>query len=264
MDPTLERRSPLFVRLFQAYSRRYAAPHFHGVRLAHGAPPIPQGPVLVAMNHPSWWDPILAAILAAHVGDRVHAAPIDARALEAYRFFRRLGFFGVEQGTARGWEQLLEGGGRVLSRSDGVLWVTPQGHFTDPRQRPVVLKAGIGSLLHGMKGGTLLPLAIEYPFWTERLPEALALFGPPVAVEDGADASPQEWTLRAARALEDAQDRLAVLSSARDEAAFHTLVDGKAGVNPFYDAWRRTRALFSGQSFRPVHGDLVRPRLEAP
>jgi hypothetical protein len=33
---------------------------------------------------------------------RAHYAPIEAAALARYRFFERLGFFGIELGTVRG------------------------------------------------------------------------------------------------------------------------------------------------------------------
>ncbi len=54
-DP-LARRSPALLALFRAYARRYVRRHFHGVWVQQ-PPPAIAGPVLVVMNHPSWWDP---------------------------------------------------------------------------------------------------------------------------------------------------------------------------------------------------------------
>ncbi len=138
LDP-LEERRPWFVGLFSWYSRRFVARHFHAVRLARAgaAPESFSGPLVVALNHPSWWDPMVAAVLAPRFSGHRITAPIDARALGRYRFVRWLGFLGVEVGTSRGYEQLLGVAHRVLSLPDGALWLTPQGRFVDASQRPV-------------------------------------------------------------------------------------------------------------------------------
>ncbi len=50
-------------------------------------------------------DPLICLRLAAELfPDRTHYGPIDAQALGRYRFFEKLGFFGVEAGTA--WRRL--------------------------------------------------------------------------------------------------------------------------------------------------------------
>lgn len=58
--------------------------------------------------------------------DRAHYAPIEAGALARYRLFERLGFFGIEPGTARGGRDFLRTGLALASRSDSALWLTAQ------------------------------------------------------------------------------------------------------------------------------------------
>jgi 1-acyl-sn-glycerol-3-phosphate acyltransferase len=258
-DP-LEKRSTWFVGLFSWYARRFVARHFHAVRLARAgaAPEIFSGPLVVALNHPSWWDPMIAAVLAPRFPDHRIAAPIEAKALGRYRFFRWLGFFGVEQGSARAYGQLLGAARRVLSRPDGALWLTPQGRFVDAAERPVRLRPGIGHVLADLRGGTVLPVALDYRFWDERLPEALVRFGEPIRVPDGAALAPAAWTSLVAKALERTQDGLAVDAASRDPARFETLVRGRAGVNPAYDLIQRVRALLSGQRWEPEHSAVER------
>jgi len=56
--PPLPRPSPLIVRWFRRYARRYLARHFHAVRLARQTlPDLGAGPTLIILNHPSWWGP---------------------------------------------------------------------------------------------------------------------------------------------------------------------------------------------------------------
>jgi 1-acyl-sn-glycerol-3-phosphate acyltransferase len=250
--------SPWVFRLFGGYAQRYVARHFHAVRLAGAAPAFGaagSGPLVVYLNHAAWWDPLTCLLLATRFfPGRTHYAPIDAPALGRYGFFRKLGFFGVEQGTRRGAAQFLRAGLAALSRPSAVLWVTAEGEFRDPRRRPVELRPGVAHLLRRMAGGRVLPLAVEYPFWQERTPELLARFGEAIDVAPHAGDSVAQWQARLAANLEDAMDRLAADSMRRDPARFQTLLGGRAGVGGVYDLWRRAAALVRREPFRAEHG----------
>jgi len=206
---------------------------------------------------------MLGVILSPLLGPRVHVVPIEARALGRYPFFERIGFFGIEPGTRVGWERLLEVADRVAGRRDAAFWITPQGRFTDPRLRPIVLKPGVGHVVRRLHGGAVLPVALEYGFWSERLPEALVRFGDPIPVEDGSTLDPDAWTARVAEGLTAAQDALAIDAIRRDPAAFRTLVVGRSGVTCLYDAWRRLRAALRGERYDPEHGSETRTEEEA-
>jgi 1-acyl-sn-glycerol-3-phosphate acyltransferase len=242
---------------FRWYARRYARKGFHALRVAQpGFPSIdPAGPLLVAANHAGWWDPLVGLILAErYLPEREHYAPIDEAMLARYRFFARLGFFGVEPGTRRGATAFLRATDEIFARPGTALWITPQGRFADVRERPVTLRDGVGHAARRMRGGTVLPLAIEYPFWEERTPEALCLWGEPIVVEDGATREPGAWTAAIAAGLESAMDSLARTSIARDSSRFETILGGTAGVGGFYDLWRALRARLRGEGFRREHG----------
>ena len=51
-------------------------------------------PKIVVLNHPSWWDPLVALVLTELFPDHAHHAPMDADALGHDRIFERLGVFG--------------------------------------------------------------------------------------------------------------------------------------------------------------------------
>jgi 1-acyl-sn-glycerol-3-phosphate acyltransferase len=255
--------SPLLVSMFGQYCERYLARHFHAVRLSKSQRPDPVAirgkPLIVYFNHPSWWDPLICLRLAASLfPDRSHYGPIDAAALGKYKFFEKLGFFGVEAGTARGARRFLSASQEILARPDTALWVAAEGRFTDPRERPVRLRSGIGHLASKVRNAVLLPLAIEYPFWEERSAEALARFGEEIPTGD-ADLDASDWTPILEEGLESALDALTVESLARDTARFEVLVGGSAGVGGIYDTWRRLKARFQGERFRPGHGDEELP-----
>ena len=250
---TPPRVSPLWQSWAFRYARGYLARHFHAVRLARGGPAteLLLGPLIVALNHPSWWDPVLCAVLCGRFPGRLPYAPIDAEALTRYPLLGRIGLFGVQAGP-RGARDFLQVGAAVLADPGRALWVTAQGQFTDPRERPVRNRPGVGHLAARTPGTTVVPLALEYPFWGERTPEALARFGDPIRLEGG---TPAEWTERVSRGLEATQDALAVAAIARDPAAFDVLVGGRAGVGGVYDLWRRARSTIDGRRFSAEHDE---------
>jgi 1-acyl-sn-glycerol-3-phosphate acyltransferase len=249
--------SPLLVRLFTAYARRYLQRSFHAVRLACiGMPPqVPEAPLIIYCNHPSWWDPLLCFVLAYHCFPaHTHYAPIAAEALARYRFFTRLGFFGVTPGTLRGAATLLRVGQAIMQQPRTALWMTPEGRFTDPRPRPVRLQPGLGHLASRLERGSIVPLALEYPFWEERFPEALGCFGAPVRIASGPRRSAHAWTALLTEQLAAVQDCLATVACQRDRAAFVVLFEGRTGVGGVYDCWSALRARLHGIRFHKAHG----------
>jgi 1-acyl-sn-glycerol-3-phosphate acyltransferase len=212
-------------------------------------------PLLICLNHPSWWDPLMALYLSQRFfNDRRQYAPIAAAGLAKYRFFERLGFFGIEPGTRAGAFRFLEVGGAVLSCENGAIWVTPQGHFTDVRQRPVQIQSGVGHLAQRVSRFAMLPVALEYAFWNERYAEAFACFGKPVFVDNGRAGSAKEWTACFSAALEATLDALSQRVQLRDQSAFEPLLTGGAGVGGVYDFWRGLKTRVRGKKFEPEHG----------
>lgn len=238
-------RSEFLFRWFRRYAAWYVRRHFHSVRVS-GDRRLPAGPVIVVMNHPSWWDPMIGLLLTGLFPERTPFAPMDAVALEKYRLFRRLGFFGVERGTRAGAREFLRQSRAILQRPDAMLWVTAQGEFTDARVRPIRLKPGIEHL----GPVPILPLALEYAYWHESRPEVLIRFGPPC--RDNITG-----------ALQKTADHLAADSVARNEAAFETILGGTAGVGGMYDWWRRLAARWRGESFTPEHGAILRKEVRS-
>jgi len=139
-------------RLFGRYAARLLRRSFAGVRLLDpattGSPPeLPSGPVIVAMNHASWWDPLVGLLLSQRLGHlfggRAHAAPMEAGALQRYGFFRWLGFYPVDRSSRRGLVRFVGESEAILDRPGAALWITPQGRFADPRERPLRVESGV-------------------------------------------------------------------------------------------------------------------------
>jgi len=251
----LAKRSNTLFWLFGWYLHWYFWRRFHAVRVSRsGLPRAPAGrPVIIYGNHPSWWDPALYILLSNKLfPGRPGFGPMDAKALGKYGVLEKMGVFAVEQDSPRGAAHFLTTSQRVLADPANTLWITAEGHFTDPRLRPLRLRPGLAHLARRIPGAIILPLAVEYGFWNESNPEALARFGDPI--EASRDRTVAEWTAHLEHALAQTMDVLAAESAQRNPALFHPIVRGGAGVGGIYDVWRRIRAWCAGQRFDASHG----------
>lgn len=259
-----------FFNGFRRYVRKYVRKHFHAVRLSNTSHPLPtdDAPLLLVMNHPSWWDPMIGVILADLFPAYTHYAAIDAVMLKKYWAFNKLGFFGVDQTSLRGAAEFLRTGTEILSADKRAVWVTAQGEFADVRTRPLNLRSGVGHLAARLTRGWVVPIAVEYTFWTESKPETLVRIGEPIDLANGwrqpAGASKHLWpdghgspgkvaTAHIEAALSDSLDTLNAETQSRDPGKFTELLGGTVGVGGVYDAFRRSVAFVSGQKFDSSH-----------
>jgi 1-acyl-sn-glycerol-3-phosphate acyltransferase len=244
------------MRLFRWYARRYVRKHFHAVRLSKSGqafPPASDEPLLVVLNHPAWWDPMICTVLSYLMAERDHFAAIDAEAVKRYAFFKRIGFIPVDTHSLRGAAEFVRTGATILSRPGRVYWVTAQGRFADARERPLAINSGVGHLASRLTSGAVLPVALEYAFWTERTPEALVRVGEPLRVADHPGLSGKDWTALIEDAMTRNLDALNAEAMSRDPAKFTAILAGKTGVGGPYDWWRRFKAMIRGEKFDPSH-----------
>ena len=248
--------SPRAFAAFVWFLERYFARHFDAVRVSRAGPPpeVAGSPTMVVANHPSWWDPLMFLYLQARTFEgRPAFGPIDADALAKYRLFTRLGAYGVERGTRRGAARFLAVTRALLDRPESVIWITAQGEFVDPRERPVRLRPGVAHAVWGRRDVAVVPLALEYPFWDERAPQALARFGEPLRWDPAKYARPAAFTQEVEARLEATLDALAAEARSRDAGRFETVLAGRAGVGGMYDRIRALAAAARGRRFDPSH-----------
>ena len=242
--------SPLLLSMFERYVRGYLARHFHAFRLAKAQRPDPVAirgkPLIVYFNHPSWWDPLICLRLAEQFfPDRTSYAPLDAASLRKYPFFERLGFFGVELGSARGARHFLTLSQQVLSRPDAALWIAAEGRLTDPGRAP----CGCAPASAISPPGCARPCSSPWR-WSTRSGRSGRPRPWPVSArrfaagEAGLTAA--DWTTVLETRLQTGLDALAADSLARDPARFDVLLDGVAEAGGVYDAWRRLKARLRG------------------
>ncbi len=251
------RRSAAFFGFFGFIFERALRRDFNAVRIASASPPPAAATprLVIYTNHPSWWDAAVYVYVCRRFFDgRPIFSPIEASMLQRYPFMARIGAFGVERRTARGAIGVLASCREILGGERNILIVACQGRFADVRDQ-LRLERGVAHLADLAAGVTFLPLAIEYAFWEERRPELLLRFGTPIRGDDLAALPLADRLTILEPALGSAMSALAGDSIRRDATAFRTILSGVKGVNPFYDAWRRTKAAIVGRRFDPSHGD---------
>jgi 1-acyl-sn-glycerol-3-phosphate acyltransferase len=251
-------RSERHLAFYDIAFTRFFRTHMRALRIARwGRPAVPAGaPAVVFANHPSWWDGVAFMLLQRRLlRDRPLFTPMAGWALDKYGFMRRLGVFGVETGTSRGTVAFLRTAEHVLKDPAHMLWINAPGRFADPRERPIPIAPGLTRLAELAPGAHFVPLALDYPFWSERKAEMLAAFGPAIpaagllALDRDARAGHFSAVLGATA------DRLAADAMARDPARFETLVQGKEGMGGVWQMWRRAGAMLRGRRFDPRHGE---------
>ncbi len=253
----LPRPSPSLLGFFYFYLHWYVGRHFHALRLAHAARfPVHDGPVILYLNHASWWDPLTCILLARRLRSDVdHYAPMDAAALKHYGFMRRLGLFPVEQGKAKGAAEFFRAATEILVQRKAILWITPQGSFTDVRPRPLNFRPGLSALLNRLPSVVIVPLAIEYSFWNERLPEVLSNIGKPILCGRNHPLAVGDLE----KSLAAAQDELALMAVTRNPGSFETVLAGGSGISGIYQLWQRLRATATGREYHGEHGSIHHP-----
>ncbi len=237
-------RSQRFFAAFSWYARRMVRGQFNALRITPETERLLRSldacdsPVLVALTHCSWWDPILSVALASSLHpSRSAYGVIDAHELSKFKFMRKLGLFGVDPDDPASLALIQEYIERLATEEHRLsLWITPQGRFTDVRE-PVQIRPGAASIAASVPGARVAALAIEYTFWNDRRPELL-VHGTTSMVTPGS-------TPRTHRDLEESlrssASALSALARARDPEPFVTLVSRGGAINPAYDAWMRIR-----------------------
>lgn len=248
---------------FQDGFHRFLGPflkrHFHTVAVHRDSLPAIESthdrPLIVYGNHPSWWDPLIAQFLCRQLfAPRQFYAPIDARALEQYQVFRKLGFFGIDLESRAGASAFLKTSQAIVQHTDASLWITPEGRFCDVRDASAPLMPGLAHLATKLPPqGTILALALEYVFWDERLPVVLARFAQPL--EADSHRTKPEWNEQLTQQLRTNQSELAVAAQARRAEPFEPLLRGTRGAGGVYDTFRRFKSMATRRRFRASHGE---------
>ena len=168
------RFKPGMFSMMSVIARRKLRKQFNSVRLVRGSNQAlrqlagVRGPIIFAMNHSSWWDPLVGIELhRRYFRDREVCSPMDATQLEQFGIFKSIGVFGVDPEDARSLDVMEEWVTRRFTETPRTnMWITPQGRFSDVRE-PVRPRPGIARIAAGHPEATVASLSMEYVFWSD-------------------------------------------------------------------------------------------------
>jgi hypothetical protein len=159
---------------------------------------------------------------------------MDVTQLRKFKFFRKLGAFGVDPDHAAGLRSFVRYvGERFTAAPRSVLMITPQGQFVDPRL-PVSIRPGVAMLAARHPEARVLAMSVEYVFWNDQRPEVFLRAVPVAPPSDPSDA--RAWHTECERAMNENAAELARCVQTRDAAEFTVLTGGGvAQIHPLYD-----------------------------
>lgn len=255
-------KSPWLVRGFRLYNRHYLGKSFHRIHL-DGDLNLLQGdgrtPMLLCLNHSSWWDLLLGVYLDELLPQWDCYAAMDERQLARYRFFSRLGVIGVDRTRLHGAREFVDHCRELLEGRQRALGITAQGAFTSNTARPVRFQPGIGAIAGKLGAFYVATVVFDYEFWSEKRPEAFLSVRPPERITVDAAFNRRDFVHTLERAMEAHLDSLAARRAPRDPQRFTPLLASNGGISPIYDALRKASARLRGERFVASHEEVVTP-----
>ena len=236
------RKNRLFERLFLAYTQRVMRKQFHGVHVGgtENTGRIDRSlPLIVYCNHSSWWDAMLAFVLARQVLHVDAYAMMEEKQLRRYRFFRMIGAFSVVRESPRDAVRSMRYAASLLTKPKVALWIFPQGVMVPNDVRPLRFYQGAARIAQMVGRVQFLPVAHRYEFLMEQRPEAFTLIGEPFVVEN--PASPEKLTADLEGRMTSLLDTLRCSVANNDLQGFQRILSGGASVNARYDRIRLLR-----------------------
>jgi len=206
---------------------------------SHGPLPDPRGgPLILYLNHASWWDGYLMYVIHRVVlrGRFDAHLLMEEKQLRAYRFFSWSGAFSVNRNDPEDARRsqayaaaLLRGGTRPRA-----LFIFPQGRIVPNDRRPLVTFPGIARIIAQAGAVNLCPVALRYELLGRQYPQAYIRIGPQhrAATPDDPDATLREITWRLTAACDALRDD--VLEQRLER--FRPLLRGRRGIDEQFDA----------------------------
>ena len=118
-----------------------------------------------------------------------------------------------------------------------VLWLTPQGRFTDVRE-PIRIRPGAANIAAQCDEIDVLSVAIEYAFWQDSRAEVLIRSVP---VPEPVKRTTTGWQRAMTHSMQQNADTLSELVRSRDASRFSSIIGDRARTSFFYDLMLKLR-----------------------
>lgn len=165
----------LTVHISRRLRRSFAALHLHGAEALRRA--AREHPLLIVVNHTSWWDGLVLVYLTRRVLELDGYALMDAANLRALPFFGALGAFGLDLQSPQDVAAGLRYAAGLLDRPGRVVWVFPQGREQPSGTRPLGFRRGAARIAQLAPESRVVPMALRYELGPVERPLLYVSFG---------------------------------------------------------------------------------------
>jgi 1-acyl-sn-glycerol-3-phosphate acyltransferase len=221
------RKSAWFNAMFARHARSRLRATFGRVRVRgarEAREALAGGPLLVVVNHSTWWDPLVILWLSELVLAGDGYALMDAKNLRRLPFFAKVGGFGVDLEDPTDGARGIRYAAKLLGAPGRVVFVFPQGSERSPFA-PLELLPGAAQIARVAKRARIVPLALRYVFGASEKPDLWVSLG-------GAEAPARtalEGVRQQTRALEAELSRIDRAIETHEDAAFEKVSEVAPG-----------------------------------
>jgi 1-acyl-sn-glycerol-3-phosphate acyltransferase len=215
------RKSAWFNAMFARHARSRLRATFGRV-LVRGASEAREalagGPLLVVVNHSTWWDPLVILWLSELVLLADGYALMDAKNLRRLPFFAKVGGFGVDLEDPTDGARGIRYAAKLLDAPGRVVFVFPQGTERSPFA-PVELLPGAAQIARVAKRARIVSLGLRYVFGASERPDLWISLGEAETPARSVDQGLRQQT----RAIEAELSRIDQAIDTHESAAFETV-----------------------------------------
>jgi len=136
-------------------------------------------------QHSCWWDGMVGYYLCRYLfHDQINMMVED---LIKFPLLGKAGAFSIDKKTPKTTLRSMKYCAEFINQEKRSLWLFPQGKIMPPNHRPLEFQNGVSFLARHVKKVNLFPIAIQYTFLRQGLPEVLIDVGKPIIVDGEID-----------------------------------------------------------------------------
>lgn len=136
-------------------------------------------------QHTCWWDGMVGYYLCHYLfKDTMNMMVED---LIKFPLLSKVGAFSIDKKTPKSTLRSMKYCTDFLNKEKISLWLFPQGVIMPPNHRPLEFQKGVAFIAQRVKKVNLFPIAIQYVFLRQGLPEVLIDVGKPILVDGEVD-----------------------------------------------------------------------------
>ena len=190
VDPFIaaEHNHPIWRAIWHFYIRNAIKRRFYSIRVKH-----PEHfdmrnkdyPCIFYAQHTCWWDGLIGYCLYWFLFKEKTNMMIED--LLSFPLLKYVGAFSIDKKSPKSILRSMQYSVEFMKNEKISLWMFPQGVIKPPNHRPLEFQKGLAFLVQKTGKVNLIPIAMQYPFLRQGLPEVMVDIGKPIIVDKDID-----------------------------------------------------------------------------